>query len=65
MTTITEKLLTYALGRGLEPYDMPGVRRIVRDAAAEEFRLSALVEGIIHHEAFLMRRTASPRAEAE
>ena len=65
VTTITEKLLTYALGRGLEPYDMPGVRRIVRDAAAEEFRLSALVEGIIHHEAFLMRRTASPRAEAE
>ena len=65
VTTITEKLLTYALGRGLEPYDMPGVRRIVRAAAAEEFRLSALVEGIIHHEAFLMRRTASPRAEAE
>ena len=60
-----EKLLTYALGRGLEPYDMPGVRRIVREATAADFRLSALIEGIIHHEAFLMRRTAAPHAEAE
>ena len=65
VTTVTEKLLTYALGRGLEPYDMPGVRRIVREAAAADFRLSALIEGIIHHEAFLMRRTAAPHAEAE
>ena len=65
VTTVTEKLLTYALGRGLEPYDMPGVRRIVREAAAADFRLSALIEGIIHHEAFLMRRTAPPHAEAE
>ena len=65
VTTLAEKLLTYALGRGLEPYDMPGVRRIVREAAAQNFRLSALIEGIIHHEAFLMRRTASLPAEAQ
>ena len=65
VTTLTEKLLTYALGRGLEPYDMPGVRRIVREAGAEDYRLSALIEGIIQHEAFLMRRTAPPRTEAE
>ena len=65
VTTLTEKLLTYALGRGLEPHDMPGVRRIVREAGAEDYRLSALIEGIIQHEAFLMRRTAPPRTEAE
>ncbi len=65
VTTLTEKLLTYALGRGLEPYDMPGVRRIVREAGEQDYRLSALIEGIIHDEAFLMRRTAPPQAEAQ
>ncbi|MXY17482.1 MAG: DUF1588 domain-containing protein, partial [Acidobacteria bacterium] len=65
VTTLTEKLLTYALGRGLEPYDMPGVRRIVREAGEQDYRLSALIEGIIHNEAFLMRRTAPPQAEAQ
>ena len=65
VTTLTEKLLTYALGRGLEAYDMPGVRRIVREAGEQDYRLSALIEGIIHHEAFLMRRTAPPQAEAQ
>ena len=65
VTTVVEKLLTYALGRGLEAYDLPGVRRIVREAAAANYRLPALIEGIIRHEAFLMRRAASPPAEAE
>ncbi|MYI74111.1 MAG: DUF1585 domain-containing protein, partial [Acidobacteria bacterium] len=51
--------------RGLVPYDMPGVRRIVREAGEQDYRLSALIEGIIHNEAFLMRRTAPPQAEAQ
>ena len=46
--TVTEKLLTYALGRGLQPYDMPAVRAIVRDAAATG--LSLLVAGAGHRQ---------------
>jgi hypothetical protein len=45
--TMTEKLLTYALGRRLTPQDMPAVRAIVRDAARDGYRFSALVEGVV------------------
>jgi hypothetical protein len=55
VTTLTEKLLTYALGRGLEPYDMPAVRRIVREAQAAEYRWSSLVLGIVRSQPFQMR----------
>jgi hypothetical protein len=43
VTTFAANLLTYALGRTLEPFDMPAVREIVRRAAREQYRLSALV----------------------
>ncbi len=43
VTTVTEKLLTYALGRGLEYYDMPAVRRIVREAAKDGYRFQTIV----------------------
>ncbi len=55
VTTLTEKLLTYALGRGLEPHDMPTVRKIVRDAAEEEYRFSALIQGVVGSDAFRKR----------
>jgi len=55
--TITEKLLTYALGRGLEDYDAPAVRKIVQDAKAQDYRFSALVLGIVESVPFQMRRT--------
>ena len=45
--TVTEKLLSYALGRGLEHSDMPTVRAVVRDAAADDYRWSALIGGIV------------------
>jgi hypothetical protein len=51
----TEKLLTYGLGRGVEYYDMPVIRAIVADAAAEDYRFSALVMGIVQSPAFRMR----------
>jgi hypothetical protein len=54
-TTVTEKLLAYALGRRLEYYDRPAVRQIVRAAAAEDYRWSALILGIVKSPAFLMR----------
>ena len=60
--TLTEKLLTYALGRGLEPYDMPTVRAIVRRAADEDYRLSAVVLGIVESLPFRERRTAAADA---
>ena len=54
---LTEKLLTFALGRGLESYDAPAVRRIVHDAAGQDYRFSALVLGIVNSAPFGMRRT--------
>jgi hypothetical protein len=50
--TMTERLLTYALGRGVEYYDMPVVRNVVRNAAAENNRFSALVVGIVESQPF-------------
>jgi len=54
--TLTEKLLTYALGRPLEYYDMPVVRGIVRDAGRDNYRFSALILGIVKSEPFQMKR---------
>jgi hypothetical protein len=53
--TLTEKLIAYALGRRLEHYDRPAVRKIVRDAAAHDYRWSSIVTGIVESPAFLMR----------
>ena len=55
--TLTEKLLTYALGRGVEHYDAPAVRRIVRDAGEQDYRFSALIVGITRSAPFQMRRS--------
>ena len=59
VTTVTEKLMTYALGRGLEHYDMPTLRRIVREAAADDYRFQSVVLGIVTSDPFLMRRSQS------
>jgi Protein of unknown function (DUF1592)/Protein of unknown function (DUF1588)/Protein of unknown function (DUF1585) len=59
VTTLTEKLLTYALGRGLEHYDAPAVRRIAAGAAARDYRLSSLILGIVRSTPFQMRRSES------
>jgi len=55
VTVVTEKMLTYALGRGLEPSDMPVVRRIVKKAAQNDYRLSTIVMGIVESAPFQMR----------
>ena len=55
---LAEKLMVYALGRGLEPYDMPAVRAIVRDAAAEEHHFSQFILGVVNSAPFTMRRAA-------
>ena len=55
LTTITEKLLTYALGRGLEAADAPAVRQIKRDAASTNYRFASLIQGIVTSTPFQMR----------
>jgi hypothetical protein len=57
--TFTEKMLTYALGRGLEHYDMPAVRRITRDAARNGYKASSIVLGVVNSAPFQMRRRQS------
>jgi hypothetical protein len=55
-TTVTEKLLTYALGRGVEYYDQPTVRKILRESAPNSYRWSDLIFGIVKSEPFQLRR---------
>ncbi len=52
----TEKMMIYALGRGIEYYDMPTVRQIVRDSAKNNYRFSSIVMGVIKSNAFQMKR---------
>jgi hypothetical protein len=65
-TTLTEKLLTFALGRELEYYDMPTVRKIVNDSASRDYRFQSIVFGIVNSNPFRMRsiETAKPAVAA-
>ena len=56
VATAAEKLLTYALGRRVEYFDMPAVRAIVRDAARNDYRFSSLITGIVKSAPFQMKR---------
>jgi len=64
VSTVTEKLLTYALGRGLTAADMPAVRGIVRDAQRDGYRFSSIVLGIVRSAPFQMRSVEGPRRKA-
>ena len=57
VNTVTEKLLTYALGRGVESYDAPAIRSIIREAAPDDYRWSSLILGIVKSTPFQMRRS--------
>jgi hypothetical protein len=59
-TTVAERLMTYALGRGVEPSDMPVVRSIVKKAALNEYRLESIVMGIVESKPFQMRTRLQP-----
>jgi hypothetical protein len=59
LVNVTNTLLTYALGRGVEYYDAPAVRAIVRDAAPRNYRLSSIILGIVKSAPFQMRRSDS------
>jgi len=55
--TVTEKLLTYALGRGVEYYDAPAIRKILADTRNNDFRFSAMILGVVNSTPFQMRRS--------
>lgn len=57
VNTLTEKLMTYGLGRGLESYDAAAVRKVVRDARDSDYRFSSLILGIVNSTPFQMRRS--------
>jgi mono/diheme cytochrome c family protein len=56
VATMTEKMMTYALGRGVEYYDAPAVRAILREAARDDYRFSSLVVGVVQSAPFRMRK---------
>jgi mono/diheme cytochrome c family protein len=58
MLSFTESLMTYALGRRVESYDMPAIRQIVRDAKSKNYRFSAFISGVANSAAFRMGRVA-------
>ena len=60
-STVTERLMTYATGRGIEYFDAPAIRAIRRDAAAQDYRFSAIVLGIVKSVPFQMRATSATR----
>src|SRR6185436_2497777 len=55
VATLAEKLLTYATGRGVEYYDAPAIRTIVRSARSQDFRVSSIILGIVKSQPFQMR----------
>jgi hypothetical protein len=57
VSTLTDKLLTYSLGRGADTYDGPAIRRVVHDASASDYRFSSVVLGIVNSTPFQMRRS--------
>lgn len=57
VSTLTEKLLTFALGRGVETYDAPAVRKIVREAKENDYKLSSVIVGITQSTPFTMRKS--------
>ena len=58
--TAADRLLTYALGRGLEYYDMPTVRKIVKDSASSNYNFSTLVVNVVKSMPFQMRKAPNP-----
>jgi hypothetical protein len=63
--TFVEKMMTYALGRGVAATDMPTVRQIVRDGAARNYGFASMVEGIVNSPAFQMRRVPTAQEASE
>jgi len=61
--TFVEALLTYSMGRTREYYDMPAVRRIVRETAAQDYKFSAIIQAVVNTDQFRMRRVPQPKQQ--
>ncbi len=61
-STVAEKLMIYALGRGLTAHDMPEIRKIVRDAARKDYRFSQLILSVVNSKPFQLRTKAGGNA---
>jgi hypothetical protein len=57
VSTLTGKLLTFALGRGVESHDAPAIRKVVREAADNDYRFSSLIQAVVTSTPFQMRET--------
>jgi hypothetical protein len=64
LRNVTENLMAYALGRRVEYYDMPTVRRIVADAREKDYAISEFILGVVESPAFQMRRVESTDADS-
>jgi len=64
LLSFTERLMTYALGRRVEPFDMPAVRRVIRDAAKQDYRVGAFVLGVVNSQAFRMSKVEAAETTA-
>ena len=64
ISTMTEKLMTYALGRAVDYYDMPAVRKVMRDAAHNDYKFSSIVMGIVNSPPFQMRMKQRNQTES-
>src|SRR4029077_4589161 len=62
--TVIEKMLAYALGRGLDYYDLPAVRKIRRESASRDYRWSSVISGIVRSTPFQMRKSRSKNPAA-
>jgi hypothetical protein len=62
--TFTERLLSYAIGRGIESADLPAARRIVRDAGPQDYKWSAIIAGVVRSAPFSMSTSAPAMAVA-
>jgi hypothetical protein len=60
---VTERMLTYALGRGLEPIDRPVIRNILRTASANDYRFLSVIQGIVESAPFQMRTKPGQNTE--
>ncbi|HWI17139.1 MAG TPA: DUF1585 domain-containing protein, partial [Vicinamibacterales bacterium] len=65
MVSFTRSLMTYALERRVEAFDMPAIRRIIRDAATQNYRISAFVNGVVTSDAFRMARLPESQRATE
>ncbi len=63
--SMVENMMTFALGRTVEAHDMPAVRAVVREAAAEDYRFSAIVLGVVESTPFRMRTAPGDDGEVE